>query len=176
MDLVRTKKAENANTAKARRSGQLTGMTGLYLVAAELSKLGYIASPTSRSAQGADLLVTDPDCRRTFSVQVKTNASTFNFWLMGKKNLQMRSPTLIYALVNLRKDRTEYFIVPSDVVAQNIQVSQSGKKSQASTDVVSDALIEVESSKTNTWYAFYYKVAQQYENNWKIFDGEALSP
>jgi hypothetical protein len=66
--------------------------------------------------------------------------------------------------------------VPSDVVAQNIQVSQSGKKSQASTDVVSDALIEVESSKTNTWYAFYYKVAQQYENNWKIFDGEALSP
>src|SRR6266542_98673 len=104
---------ENSKPAKARRSGQLTGMTGLYLVAAELSKLGYIASPTSRSAQGADLLVTDPDCHHAFSVQVKTNASTFNFWLMGKKNLEMRSPSLVYAFVNLRKDRTEYFIVPS---------------------------------------------------------------
>ena len=38
---------------------QLTGMTGVYLVAAQLSRRGYIASPTSRSAQTADLLVVD---------------------------------------------------------------------------------------------------------------------
>ena len=37
----------------------ITGMRGVYLVAAELSKRGFIASPTSRGAQGADLLVTD---------------------------------------------------------------------------------------------------------------------
>ena len=30
---------------------QYTGMTGVYLVAAELSRRGFIASPTSRSAQ-----------------------------------------------------------------------------------------------------------------------------
>jgi len=160
----------NRRPEKVRRSGQLTGMRGLYLAAAELSSLGNIASPTSRSAQGADLLVTDPDCRRAFSVQVKTNASTFNFWLMGKKNLHMRSPSLVYVFVNLRKDHTEYFIVPSDIVADNIQISRSGKKLPDSTDVVLDALAEEESKKTNTWYAFYYKTAKTYENNWKLFD------
>ena len=35
---------------------QLTGMRGVYLVAAELSRLGFIASPTSRSAVGSDIL------------------------------------------------------------------------------------------------------------------------
>src|SRR5262245_16017444 len=58
---------------------QLTGMRGVYLVAAELSRLGFIASPTSRSAIGADLLVTDQQCQNAFTVQVKTNASTFSF-------------------------------------------------------------------------------------------------
>jgi len=55
-------------------NGQLTGMRGVYLVAAELSRLGFIASPTSRSALAADILVTDQACQRAFSVQVKTNS------------------------------------------------------------------------------------------------------
>lgn len=60
---------------------QLTGMRGVYLVAAELSRLGFLAAPTSRSAIGADILATDQSCKRTYSVQVKTNAKTFSFWL-----------------------------------------------------------------------------------------------
>jgi hypothetical protein len=39
-----------------RAKGYLTGMRGVYLVAAELSRLGFVVSPTSRSAVGADLL------------------------------------------------------------------------------------------------------------------------
>jgi hypothetical protein len=162
--------SENRKLKKPRKSGQLTGMVGLYKVAAQLSKLGYIASPTSRNAQGADLLVTDPECRRAFSVQVKTNASTFNFWLMGKKNLDMRSSSFVYVFVNLRKDRTEYFIVPSRVVADKIEVSKSGRKSPDATDVVAEALAEQEAKNTSTWYMFYYKHAQAYINNWKLFE------
>src|SRR5439155_25614959 len=64
---------------------QLTGMRGVYLVAPELSRRGFIASPTSRSAIGADILATDQACRRTYSVQVKTNAKTFGFWLLTEK-------------------------------------------------------------------------------------------
>lgn len=59
-------------------------MRGVYLVAAELSRLGFIASPTSRSARGADILATDQACARAFSVQVKTNAKNAGFWLVGK--------------------------------------------------------------------------------------------
>jgi len=97
---------------------QMTGMRGVYLVAAELSRLGFIVSPTSRSTVGADLLVTDQNCKRAYSVQVKTNARTFNFWLIGKKAKETTSDTHIYALVNIRNnkrngEKIEYFIVPS---------------------------------------------------------------
>jgi hypothetical protein len=46
-------------------------MRGVYLVASELARLGFIVSPTSRSAIGADLLVTNQSCKKAFSVQVK---------------------------------------------------------------------------------------------------------
>ena len=51
--------------------GQMTGMLGTYLAAAELTKKGFIVSITSRNAKGADLLVTDQSCKKTWSVQVK---------------------------------------------------------------------------------------------------------
>jgi hypothetical protein len=101
---------------------QLTGMRGVYLVAAELSRLGFIASPTSRSAIGADILATDQSCRNTFSVQVKTNARTFNFWFLTKKAKEQVSNNHIYVLVNLRHNKSgemiEYFIVPSRVISE----------------------------------------------------------
>lgn len=46
-------------------------MLGVYLTAVELTKLGFIVSPTSRSAFGADLLVTDAGCRKAWSLQSK---------------------------------------------------------------------------------------------------------
>jgi hypothetical protein len=61
--------------------GQVTRMAGVYLVAAELSRRGFIVSPTSGSAHGTDLLTTDLRARRTYAIEVKTNARTFGFWL-----------------------------------------------------------------------------------------------
>ena len=103
---------------------QLTGMAGVYFVAAELSLRDLIVSPTSRGANAADLLVTDEKCQRTYSIQVKTNRSTFAFWLMSEKCKQLVSDSLIYVLVNiLSQEKREYFVVPSIVVADKIIVS-----------------------------------------------------
>ena len=104
---------------------QLAGMRGVYLVASELSRLGFIASPTSRSAIGADILVTDQSRQRSYSAQVKTNARTFNFWLLSKKAKEQVSPTHIYLLVNIRSRKDgageiEYYVVPSADVAKNM--------------------------------------------------------
>lgn len=131
---------------------QLTGMTGVYLVAAELSKKGFIASPTSRSAQGADLLVTDIKCKRSFAVQVKTNARTFNFWLVNSKANIFHSKTLIYAFVNLRKDRTEYYIVPSSFVAKNIHISKPSK------------------TRKSVWHSIPLAKIEKFQENWSIFN------
>ena len=130
--------------------GQFTGMRGVYLVAAELSKLGFIAAPTSRSAKGADILVTDKECKNTYSVQVKTNATTFNFWLLNKDSKNLKSSILIYVFVNLRdkKNLMEFFVVPSRVVSEKMYIEKNGK---------------------NTFYSFSYDDAKEYENNWGIF-------
>jgi hypothetical protein len=98
--------------------GQLTGMRGVFLVSAELSKRGFVVSPTSRSALGADILAADQSCCRTFSVQVKTNAKNASFWLIGAKARTTVSRTHIYVLVNLRDNATkgdivDYYVVPS---------------------------------------------------------------
>jgi len=104
-----------------KHKSQLTGMLGVYLTAAELTNRGFIVSPTSRSAAGADLLVTDQRCQRAFSVQVKTQRQTANYWLVGRQAREINAPTHIYVFINLRGDnRPEYLVVPSEVVAEKM--------------------------------------------------------
>ena len=62
---------------------QMSGMRGVYLAAAELARRGYVVSPTSEAAAGADLLITDDSCQRAYSVQVKTITGGFNYWLLN---------------------------------------------------------------------------------------------
>ena len=100
---------------------QITGMRGVYLVAQQLCKLGFIVSPTSRGAQGADLLTTDRNCQRAYTVQVKTN-TTGSFWLVGKNVRQTISRTHIYVFVRIRDlqngESIEYYVVPSKKVGE----------------------------------------------------------
>ena len=135
--------------------GQLAGMRGVYLVAAELSRLGFIASPTSRSAMGADILATDQACQRAFSVQVKTNSTAANFWLIGEHT--PISDTHIYVLVNLKAKKNEtapeYFVVPSKVVKERTVVSV-GPKSK--------------------FYSLYRKDIATFKDAWAIF-GESFA-
>ena len=129
---------------------QFTGMTGVYLVAAELSKREFIASPTSRSAVGADVLVTDAECGNSYSVQVKTNATTFAFWLLSKKSMAIHSRSHIYVFVNLRKNGdVEYFVVPSKYVVNN--------------------LLETKSKNGKIWYSISRKAVEKYRDKWQIF-------
>jgi len=131
---------------------QLTGMRGVYLVAAELSRLGFIASPTSRSSRGADILVTDQSCQRSFSVQVKTNARNFGFWLLSKKAKEQVSRSHIYALVNIRSRRDgeeiEYYIVTSRVVANRMVYDKSPK---------------------SEWFSIHLPKIKEFQNKWSVF-------
>lgn len=127
-------------------------MRGVYLVAAELSRLGHIASPTSRSAIGADILATDQKCQRAFSIQVKSNVRTFNFWLLSKKAKEQISQYHIYVLGNLRQRKSseeiEYFVVPSKTVATKMVYAKN---------------------KNSEWYSIYRSDVEQYRDNWSIF-------
>jgi hypothetical protein len=130
--------------------GQQTGMRGVFLVAAELVARGFVVSPTSRNAMGADLLVTDAACVNPRSVQVKTNAKPAPFWLVGRKAGHLVSRSHIYVLVNIRQgvSEHEYFVVPSKVLAENVHV---------------------EHRKNSIWYAVYKRDIEKCRNNWKVF-------
>ena len=105
-----------------RAKGHMTGMLGVYLTAAELSRRGFIVSPTSRSARGADLLVTDQECQKAWSVQVKTNGKPTNFWLVGAHAATLKSDSHIYVFVNIRgNDPPEYIVAPSTHVANKVR-------------------------------------------------------
>lgn len=135
---------------------QLTGMRGVYLVAAELTRLGFIASPTSRGADGADLLVTDQHCRRAYSVQVKTNAASFSYFNVGGEAISLCSESHIYVLVNLKRQATEFYVVPSIELAKRIKSFQR---------------------KNSTWHAVACKEVARHKDAWAAFGNPAsLSP
>ena len=134
---------------------QFTGMTGLYLVAAELAKREFVVSPTSRSALTADLLVTDATCRNIYAVQVKTNsAPNRTFWLVGPGTSKLVSKHYVYALVNLREAGPEIYFVPSKVVARKVRVTPEGRKT--------------------IFYSVLRKDVAKYRDKWGIFKNERM--
>jgi hypothetical protein len=145
--------------AKMASKAMMTGMQGVFLVAAELSRRGFIVSTTSRNALGADLLVTDQKCLRAWSVQVKTNSWRASYWLTGAKALTTKSPSHIYVFVNLGGDKPQFVVVPSERVAADTQVDQSKKGS--------------------VWYSFSHKFDPDGSANsvgWEVFGNAEGDP
>ena len=142
---------------------QLAGMRAVYLTAAELSNMNFIVCTTSRNAQGADLLITDQQCSRAFSVQVKSNTyQNWEYFLIGEKGKDIISETHIYVLVNIKKpskknpiEIIEYYVVPSKVVAEKIVYEKS------------------KTGKAEWWYVLRKDILP-YRDRWDIF-GENLS-
>lgn len=136
-------------SSTARANGYMTGMQGVYLAAAELSRRGFIVSPTSRSARGADLLVTDQACERAWSVQVKTNGKRSAFWLTGPHAKTMRSPSHAFVFVTLNgTERPEFLVASAAHVADHTRVDERAR---------------------STWYAFYRADRAGEGEGWELF-------
>ena len=135
-------------------SKQITGMRGVYVVAAELSRLGFVVAPTSRGARGTDLLVTDENGTRAYTVQVKTKTGGAGYWLVGKEALSVPSPSLIYVFVELDTGigpGATFFVVPSEKLVNHVceETFKGGSR----------------------WYSFERKVAEEYRDRWQAFQG-----
>ena len=135
---------------------QRNGMRGVFLVAAELSRIGYSVALTARNAAGADLLVFSSSTAKAQSIEVKTNAKRANFWLVGERAREMSSDSHFYVFVNISKVKDggelfDYYIVPSEVVAREMVV---------------------EKQKKSTWYSFPLEHAKSYKNKWSALGKE----
>jgi len=98
----------------------LSGVSGEYFVAAELSRRGYIASITLRNTKGVDILCSNADATKSVGIQVKTNKGTRRIWVLNEKAEKFYAVNLFYVFVNLNNNikAPDYFIVPSKTVAK----------------------------------------------------------
>jgi len=108
---------------KYNRTNQLTGVTGEYYVAAELSKRGYVASITLRNTDGIDILASNSDGSKAVTIQVKTKSDHIKGWALNAKAEKSNKPKLFYIFVNLNNDQTppDFHIVESKVVANFVR-------------------------------------------------------
>jgi len=105
--------------------GILTGVSGEYFVAAELSRRGYIASITLRNTKGIDILASNQDASKTVGIQVKTNRGKRKAWVLNQKAENYFEKNLFYVFVNLKEkdEKPEFYIVPSEKVARYVKSS-----------------------------------------------------
>lgn len=104
-------------------SNILTGVAGEYFVAAELSRMGHVASITLRNTKGIDVVASNQDSSKSVAIQVKTNRGTKKSWMLNKKAEGYCGDNLYYVFVNLRgkAERPDFHIVPSMLVAEYIR-------------------------------------------------------
>ena len=104
-------------------SGILSGVSGEYFVAAELSRRGYIASITLRNSKGVDILCSNDDASKSVAIQVKTAKGNGTKWVLGFKAEEYYADNLFYVFVSLNWNKTAptYHIVPSKIVAVQIK-------------------------------------------------------
>lgn len=103
-------------------SKQLSGIAGEYYVAAELSRRGYLAAITLRNSDGVDILISNIDGDKLFSIQVKSTQNKRK-WILSKKVEIEYSEKKYFVFVNIPADinlSPEYIIVHSKVLADNI--------------------------------------------------------
>lgn len=99
-------------------STTLSGISGEYFVAAELSRHGYVASVTLRNTKGIDILASNVNATKSVGIQVKTNQSTGKDWVLNKKVESDTATNLFFVFVRLNGlGAVEYYIVPRGDVA-----------------------------------------------------------
>lgn len=99
-------------------TGLQAGIAGEYFVAAELSRLGYVASLTLRNTKGIDILASNADATRSVGIQVKTSQGSRPDWMLNQKAEADLAENLFYVFVCLpTQGQPAYHIVPRRNVA-----------------------------------------------------------
>jgi hypothetical protein len=120
----------------AKLSKTLSGVSGEYFVAAELSRHGYIASITLRNNRGIDILCATEDGEHTARIQVKTNQTSRPEWMLSKEAETHFDEDLFYVFVclNGRNGTPTYHVVESTTVAKHCRESHTAWLSEPKAD------------------------------------------
>jgi hypothetical protein len=140
-------------------SAGLTGVAGEYFVAAELSRLGYIATLTLKNTRGIDILAANLKATKSISIQVKTNQGQKKEWPLHQKAENHITDNLFYVFVNLKglNELPDFHIVPSEVVAAHCKTTHlewlatPGRKGQPHNDSTMRKYADLDSKYLGRW-------------------------
>jgi hypothetical protein len=115
------------------------GIKGKDLVAAELSRRGYIAKPNN--TRGNHILASNSDATRSVAIQVRTARSVRPAWILKEKAEADLAENLRYVFVCLAPEGSAtFYVVPGQVVASYVHESHAewlktpGRQGQAHRD------------------------------------------
>jgi hypothetical protein len=106
------------------RARNITGATGEYHVAAELSRRGWLATVTIKNSPDTDVLAQKPASELLVAIQTKTSSGS-RFMLNKKDEVPSKRDGQWFVLVALRdeRERPSFYVVPRDHVAAMVYLS-----------------------------------------------------
>lgn len=114
---------------KAKINSNITGATGEFYVAAEISKRGAVATLTVKNTPLIDVIATNIENGKSASIQVKTRSiHNLQGWkLTDKADTKSQIENHFYVFVNLKENELpDYYIIPFNEFAD--MISKKHKK------------------------------------------------
>jgi len=146
----------------------LTGAAGEYYVAFRLTAMGYAVGLTPRRTASIDLIVANPNKRKSITIQTKTGSDAFvprtkkygPYWHWRAGKLRKPHESFFYAFVDLKNDPSQapdVFIVPSSELRPLLGAYPEG--------------VDPESPEAkDIWCGIEEEDAPRYRNRWDIIE------
>ena len=114
-------------TKSEKLESNLVGVAGEYLVAAELTLRGHVASITLRNSRGIDVIASSADGSKSANFQVKSNSSGKPSWILNRKSESFFAENHYYVFVALGElgSRPNFYVVPSEAVARYLRADHA---------------------------------------------------
>ena len=157
-----------AQKQKDKRSAyNITGVSGEYFVAAELSRRGWVAVLTLKNTPNIDLIATTPNGERTINIQVKTRSvGNRQGWILNKSIEETVPGDNFYiAFVDLKgiDSMPDYYLIPKNLFAEWIAkghrdwLAVPGRHGRAHVD-----------NPIRQFAKPQFETFERYHNNWDI--------
>lgn len=145
----------------------ITGVSGEYFAAAELSRRGWIAVLTLKNTPNIDLIATTPDGSRTVNIQVKTRSvGNRQGWILTK-GIETIVPNnnfyIVFVDLQGIDSKPDYFIIPKNLFAEWVAkrhqdwLAAPGRNGRAHVD-----------NPIRNFEKTQFHVFEKYHNNWDI--------
>ncbi|MBW3523479.1 hypothetical protein [Chryseobacterium sp. NKUCC03_KSP] len=143
-------------------SKQLSGISGEYFVAAELSRRGFLAAITLRNSESIDIFANSILTNKQICIQVKTSQNKRK-WPLSEKVERDKSLNKIYVFVNLisKNSLPEYFLI--DAISLS-KIIEEGHKKWLQTPNKKGGI------HNNTKIREFSDFNEKYKDNWEILD------